>query len=130
MGFEYRVADREAWTNWLRQVRGHAEPVLEVVQHRLRVADQGAPALPAEPSVPIIRVRPGGGDGCRGARYHCAGCHGTGCHGAGCRGACARGRRAGAGARCGAGRCARSGFRLGPRAGRGGRGRSGGREGA
>ncbi len=44
LGYAYRVADPEAWTAWLRRVSGYEEPVLEVVQHRLRVVDQGPPA--------------------------------------------------------------------------------------
>src|SRR5271166_6154052 len=66
LGYAYRVADTEAWSSWLRRVSGYEEPVLEVVQHRLRVADQGpsaavtvepersaAPAgAPVEPSAP------------------------------------------------------------------------------
>ena len=44
LGYDYRIADRAAWTAWLRRVSGYEDPKLEVVQHRLRVADQGAPA--------------------------------------------------------------------------------------
>ena len=50
LGYAYRVADRAAWTDWLRRISGYAEPSLEVVQHRLRVADQG-PAAVAPPAV-------------------------------------------------------------------------------
>ena len=43
LGYEYRIADRAAWTAWLRRVSRYTDPKLEVVQHRLRVADQGPP---------------------------------------------------------------------------------------
>ena len=44
LGYDYRIADRAAWTAWLQRVSHYQEPTLEVVQHRLRVVDQGAPA--------------------------------------------------------------------------------------
>ena len=44
LGYDYRIADRAAWTAWLRRVSGYEDPQLEVVQHRLRVVDQGPPA--------------------------------------------------------------------------------------
>ncbi len=44
LGHDYRVADRAAWTAWLRRMCGYEEPQLEVVQHRLRIVDQGPPA--------------------------------------------------------------------------------------
>ena len=44
LGHDYRVADRAAWTAWLRRMSGYEEPQLEVVQHRLRIVDQGPPA--------------------------------------------------------------------------------------
>ena len=47
LGYAYRIADRAAWTAWLRRVSGYEDPKLEVVQHRLRVADQG-PAAAAD----------------------------------------------------------------------------------
>ena len=47
LGYAYRIADRDAWTAWLRRVSGHDEPKLEVVTHRLRVADQGPAAAAA-----------------------------------------------------------------------------------
>ena len=51
LGYDYRIADRAAWTAWLRRVSGYEDPQLEVVQHRLRVADQGPPAGgPLEPA--------------------------------------------------------------------------------
>ena len=50
LGYAYRVADPEAWSSWLRRVSGYEEPALEVVQHRLRVADQGpSAAVTVEP---------------------------------------------------------------------------------
>ena len=58
LGYAYRVADREAWTQWLSRVSGYAEPVLEVVQHRLRVADQGPPAVRAAAPAPITEPAP------------------------------------------------------------------------
>ncbi len=57
LGFAYRIADPAVWTAWLRGVSGYEEPKLEVVQHRLRVADQGAAATvsrePEELAVPL-----------------------------------------------------------------------------
>ncbi len=57
LGFGYRIADRAAWTAWLRRVSGYEEPKLEVVLHRLRVADQGPAATvsqePEEIAVPL-----------------------------------------------------------------------------
>ena len=44
LGYDYRIADRAAWAAWLRRVSGYEDPQLEVVQHRLRVVDQGPPA--------------------------------------------------------------------------------------
>ena len=44
LGHDYRVADRAAWTAWLRRMSGYEEPQLELVQHRLRIVDQGPPA--------------------------------------------------------------------------------------
>jgi acyl transferase domain-containing protein/NAD(P)-dependent dehydrogenase (short-subunit alcohol dehydrogenase family)/acyl carrier protein len=44
LGHDYRIADRAAWTAWLRRVSGQDEPRLEVAQHRLRVVDQGPTA--------------------------------------------------------------------------------------
>ena len=51
LGYDYRIADRAAWAAWLRRVSGYDDPQLEVVQHRLRVVDQGPPAgKPLEPA--------------------------------------------------------------------------------
>jgi acyl transferase domain-containing protein/NADP-dependent 3-hydroxy acid dehydrogenase YdfG len=60
LGYRYRIADAHTWRHWLAQVTGTAEPVLEVVQRRLRVAD-GTPAVtpPApEPVHSVQTVRP------------------------------------------------------------------------
>ncbi|MGZ6705847.1 MAG: SDR family NAD(P)-dependent oxidoreductase [Solirubrobacteraceae bacterium] len=51
LGYAYRVADRAAWTAWLRRVSGAEDPRLEVVQHRLRVVDDVA-TRPATPPAP------------------------------------------------------------------------------
>ena len=56
LGHDYRIADRPAWTAWLRRLSGYEEPQLEVVQHRLRVVDQGRP--PASASSPPRPMRP------------------------------------------------------------------------
>ena len=60
LGYDYRIADRAAWTAWLRRVSGQEEPQLEVVQHRLRVADRGAPPRVAapEPAAPAVEAAP------------------------------------------------------------------------
>ena len=47
LGFDYRIADRAVWTAWLKRVAGRDDPRLEVVQHRLRVADSGPAAAAA-----------------------------------------------------------------------------------
>jgi acyl transferase domain-containing protein/acyl carrier protein/NADP-dependent 3-hydroxy acid dehydrogenase YdfG len=62
LGYAYRIADRAVWTGWLQRVSGDMEPNLEVVQHRLRVVDQGpsvvpAPVASAEP-VPVTVTEP------------------------------------------------------------------------
>jgi len=57
LGFGYRVLDEVTWRSWLARVSGRSDARLEVVQHRLRVVDDGpaqAPA-PAEPTaVPAV----------------------------------------------------------------------------
>ena len=60
LGYAYRIADRDAWTAWLRRVSGYDEPQLEVVQHRLRVVDQGPAGrgLAGEPAEPPCRSAP------------------------------------------------------------------------
>jgi len=44
LGYEYRISDPTVWTEWMRRASGYEDPALEVVQHRLRVVDQGPPA--------------------------------------------------------------------------------------
>ncbi|OBI28615.1 beta-ketoacyl synthase [Mycobacterium sp. E1386] len=51
LGYEYRIIDRAAWQRWLAQVSGRTDADLEIVQHRLRIVDTGAPA-PAPPAAP------------------------------------------------------------------------------
>ena len=46
LGFEYRIADPQAWQAWLRRVSGYDAPALEVVGHTLRIRDDGPPAAP------------------------------------------------------------------------------------
>ncbi len=63
LGYDYRIADRDHWGAWLRRVSGYDDPQLEVVQHRLRVADQGPPAgvtrVPvAEPDLAPAEIEP------------------------------------------------------------------------
>jgi acyl transferase domain-containing protein/acyl carrier protein len=53
LGFAYRVVDDVTWRSWLARVSGRPDARLEVVQHRLRVSDDGpvqVPAAPAEPA--------------------------------------------------------------------------------
>ncbi len=55
LGYEYRIADRDTWSAWLRRVSGYPNPKLQVVQHRLRVTDQGPPlSVKSEPLVPDV----------------------------------------------------------------------------
>ena len=59
LGFDYRVADRAAWSRWLRRVSGQDAPQLEVDQRRLRVRGPRAErrahgaAEPAATAVPL-----------------------------------------------------------------------------
>ena len=65
LNFDYRISDRAIWNAWLHRVSGYEDPKLEVVQHRLRVADQGAPAAaaPVAAVAPLrARARAGAGD--------------------------------------------------------------------
>jgi 3-oxoacyl-(acyl-carrier-protein) synthase len=52
LGFAYRIADEPTWRRWLAKVSGQDDARLEVVQHRLRVADgtptQAAPVTVAQ----------------------------------------------------------------------------------
>ncbi|HET8592267.1 MAG TPA: beta-ketoacyl synthase N-terminal-like domain-containing protein, partial [Solirubrobacterales bacterium] len=50
LGYDYRIADPDRWTAWLRAVSAQASPELEVVQRRLRVVDRGPAAAPATPA--------------------------------------------------------------------------------
>ncbi|MCG6989234.1 MAG: acyltransferase domain-containing protein, partial [Gemmatimonadetes bacterium] len=45
LGFRHRIADIRVWTEWLRRATGYDAPELEIVQHTLRVKDQGPPAV-------------------------------------------------------------------------------------
>ncbi len=60
LGFRHRVADMGVWSAWLRRVTGYETPEMEVVQHTLRVKDQGpaqvVPAVTAE--APRVQVPP------------------------------------------------------------------------
>ena len=42
LGFAYRIADEAVWRSWLARVSGRDDARLEVVQRRLRVADDAA----------------------------------------------------------------------------------------
>jgi acyl transferase domain-containing protein len=55
LGHAYRIADPATWFGWLRRISGQADPQLEVVQHRLRIVDQGARAR-TEPAPAPERV--------------------------------------------------------------------------
>ena len=55
LGYPYRIVDPATWASWLQRITGYDEPQLEVVQHRLRVIDQGPPAgKPVAPAVPDV----------------------------------------------------------------------------
>ena len=61
LGYGYRIADRPAWTAWLKRVSGQDDPRLEVVRRTLRVVD-GVPAKAAPPPAavpePVVPPRP------------------------------------------------------------------------
>ena len=61
LGYDYRVSDRATWKAWMQHASGYEDPKLEVVQHRLRVADQGAPIETAPAAAPAAApaVKPG-----------------------------------------------------------------------
>jgi malonyl CoA-acyl carrier protein transacylase len=44
LGFDYRIADRGRWQDWLAQISGYEHGEVEVVSRRLRIKDQGLPA--------------------------------------------------------------------------------------
>ena len=52
LGFAYRVVDDVKWRSWLARVSGRPDARLEVVQHRLRVTDDGPVQVPAAPADP------------------------------------------------------------------------------
>ena len=58
LDYDYRVSDPATWTAWLRRVSGYEDPKLEVIQHRLRIVDQGAPAAPVAQPVPVAAPAP------------------------------------------------------------------------
>ncbi|MBX7432208.1 acyltransferase domain-containing protein, partial [Mycobacterium sp. Y57] len=58
LGYEYRIVDQGAWRRWLAEAAGTADAQLEVVQHRLRVVDAGAPAKAAPPVAPAKAAPP------------------------------------------------------------------------
>jgi acyl transferase domain-containing protein/acyl carrier protein len=53
LGYGYRIADRATWNDWLRRVSGQDGPKLEIVQRRLRIADDGPAARAAAPATPV-----------------------------------------------------------------------------
>ena len=57
LGFAYRIADEAAWRSWLAKVTGRDDAQLEVVQRRLRVADdatrQSPVTMPAAQAAPV-----------------------------------------------------------------------------
>ncbi|MGB9225854.1 acyltransferase domain-containing protein, partial [Mycobacterium sp.] len=57
LGYEYRIVDQAAWRRWLALATGTPDAQLEVVQHRLRAVDTGAPAQPA-PTVESVPAMP------------------------------------------------------------------------
>ena len=54
LGFAYRVVDDVTWRSWLARVSGRPDARLEVVQHRLRVTDDGPVQVPAAPADPAV----------------------------------------------------------------------------
>ncbi len=54
LGFAYRVVDDVTWRSWLARVSGRPDARLEIVQHRLRVADDGPVQIPAAPAEPAV----------------------------------------------------------------------------
>jgi malonyl CoA-acyl carrier protein transacylase len=43
LGFDYRIADRARWQEWLSELSGYDHAEIEIEQRRLRVTDQGPP---------------------------------------------------------------------------------------
>ncbi len=58
LGFQHRVADPGVWAAWLERVTGYEAPELEVVQHTLRVKDQGPAELPVAVQAPVRAAVP------------------------------------------------------------------------
>jgi acyl transferase domain-containing protein/acyl carrier protein len=56
LGFGYRIADDKTWRSWLASVSGHDDAQLEVVQRRLRVADDMAGKQPV--TTPVAEATP------------------------------------------------------------------------
>ncbi|HET9442061.1 MAG TPA: beta-ketoacyl synthase N-terminal-like domain-containing protein, partial [Acidimicrobiales bacterium] len=55
LGYEYRIVDGDRWQAWLAEVSGQAEPTVEVVQRRLRVAEPARPTRAPAPA-PVAAV--------------------------------------------------------------------------
>ena len=57
LGYAYRIADEPTWRSWLAKVTGRDDAQLEVVQRRLRVADdatrQSPVTMPAAQAAPV-----------------------------------------------------------------------------
>jgi acyl transferase domain-containing protein/acyl carrier protein len=49
LGYEYRIADRAAWDQWVRRISGRGDPHLEVVRRTLRVTEEAPAAKPERP---------------------------------------------------------------------------------
>jgi acyl carrier protein/NAD(P)-dependent dehydrogenase (short-subunit alcohol dehydrogenase family) len=59
LGYEYRVADRAAWSKWLADASGYTDAEVEIVSHRLRIKDQGPPrAAVAKPQAQAVVTEP------------------------------------------------------------------------
>ena len=56
LGYAYRIVDQAAWRRWLAEAAGTDDPQLEVVQHRLRIVDTGAPAKAGPAATPAAAV--------------------------------------------------------------------------
>jgi len=58
LGYRYRIADQAAWRSWLARVSGNDSARLEVVQRKLRVADETATQPPAPAPLPAAAPVP------------------------------------------------------------------------
>ncbi len=56
LGFSYRIADENAWRNWMKRISAYDAPELEVAQRTLRVKDQGPAVFQA--SIPAQAPAP------------------------------------------------------------------------